>query len=50
LRFLQVLLSIAVLIVVPSVAMVLAYASRTGEAPQEAAIELLKDIAQLLRR
>ena len=49
LRFLQVLLSVVVLIVVPSVAMVLAYASRTGEAPREAAVELLKDLADLLR-
>ena len=49
LRFLQALLSVVVLIVVPSVAMVLAYASRTGEAPREAAIELLKDLADLLR-
>ena len=48
LRFLQVLLSIAVLIAVPLAAMVLAYASRTGEAPQEAATQLLKDLADLL--
>jgi hypothetical protein len=27
--------------------MVLAYASRTGEAPQDAAIQLLKDLADL---
>ena len=48
LRFLQILLSIVVLITVPIAAMILAYASRTGEAPQEAAIQLLKDLAALL--
>jgi molecular chaperone DnaK len=48
LRFLQILLSIAVLIAVPVAAMVLAYASRTGEAPQEAATQLLKDLANLV--
>jgi hypothetical protein len=37
-----------VLITVPIAAMILAYASRTGEAPQEAAIQLLKDLAALL--
>jgi len=47
LRSLQILLSIGVLIAVPLVAMVLAYASRTGDAPRDAAIDLLKDLAGL---
>jgi hypothetical protein len=38
-----------VLIAVPVAAMVLAYSTRTGEAPQDAAIHMVRDIVKLLR-
>jgi molecular chaperone DnaK len=48
-RFLQVLLSIIVLITVPLLAMVLAYSYGTGEPFREAAIHLAGDLAELFR-
>jgi len=48
LRFVQILLSTVVLIVVPIAAMVLAYATRIGAGPRDAVIELLKDLSRLL--
>jgi actin-like ATPase involved in cell morphogenesis len=48
-RFLQVLLSIIVLITVPLIAMVLAYSYGTGEPFQEAAVHLADDLRELLR-
>lgn len=49
LRFLQVLLSIIVLIAVPLLAMVLAYSYGTGEPFREAATHLADDLAELFR-
>ena len=48
LRFVQILLSTVVLIVVPIAAMVLAYATRIGAEPRDAVVDLLKDLAHLL--
>jgi hypothetical protein len=50
LRFLRILLSAVVLIVAPLVALVLAYASRAGVPVSEAALDILRDIADLIRR
>jgi actin-like ATPase involved in cell morphogenesis len=47
LRFLQITLSVLVLIAAPVAAMVLAYASRVGESPQAAVTQLLNDFADL---
>jgi actin-like ATPase involved in cell morphogenesis len=48
LRFLQILLSIVVMIVVPVVALLLAYGWGNGEPIKDDAIDLVKDIADLL--
>jgi actin-like ATPase involved in cell morphogenesis len=50
LRFLRILLSAVVLIVAPATALVLAYASRAGVPVSQAAVDILGDIADLLRR
>jgi hypothetical protein len=50
LRFLRILLSAVVLIVAPAAALVLAYASRVGVPVSQAALDILGDIADLLRR
>jgi molecular chaperone DnaK len=49
LRFLEVLLSIIVLITVPLAAMVLAYSYGTGEPFRDAALELARDLRDLIR-
>lgn len=49
-RFLRILLSSIVLIVAPLAALVLAYASRVGLPPQEAAVDIVRDLAGLLGR
>ncbi|MFI6072745.1 Hsp70 family protein [Actinoplanes sp. NPDC051343] len=48
LRFLQILLSIVVMVVVPLVALLLAYGWGNGEPIQDDAVDLVKDIADLL--
>jgi hypothetical protein len=47
-RFLQVLLSITVLVVTPVVAMVFAYSYGTGEPLRDAATHLVQDLQDLL--
>jgi multisubunit Na+/H+ antiporter MnhG subunit len=49
-RFLQIFLSVVVLIAAPLAAMVLAYASRVGESPQTAITHLLNDLSDLIGR
>jgi molecular chaperone DnaK len=48
LRFLQILLSVVVMVVVPLVALLLAYGWGNGEPIQDDAVDLVKDIADLL--
>lgn len=48
LRFLQILLSIIVMIVVPLIALLLAYGWGNGEKIQDDAVDLIRDIADLL--
>jgi hypothetical protein len=49
LRFVEILLSIVVLVTVPLAAMVLAYSYGTGEPYREAALELAREIRDLVR-
>jgi hypothetical protein len=49
LRFLQILLSVIVLITVPVAAMILAYSYGTGDPFREAATQLAEEIADLYR-
>jgi actin-like ATPase involved in cell morphogenesis len=49
LRFLEILLSIIVLVAIPLAAMVLAYSYGTGEPFRDAALELARDLRDLIR-
>jgi hypothetical protein len=48
-RFLQVMLSVIVLVTVPVAAMILAYSYGTGDPFREAATQLAKDVVDLYR-